>query len=64
MRLDFDFKPLLSGAPCQDFHGQEDSLYLDAVGLPRYRTVFISDLHLGTAGCQATALLEFLRNAR
>lgn len=28
---------------------------------PRYRTVFISDLHLGTAGCQAGPLLEFLK---
>jgi UDP-2,3-diacylglucosamine pyrophosphatase LpxH len=27
----------------------------------RYRTIFISDLHLGTPGCQAGALLEFLR---
>ena len=27
----------------------------------RYRAIFISDLHLGTPGCQATALLEFLR---
>jgi UDP-2,3-diacylglucosamine pyrophosphatase LpxH len=26
-----------------------------------YRTVWISDLHLGTPGCEATALLEFLR---
>ncbi|MDO8278138.1 MAG: UDP-2,3-diacylglucosamine diphosphatase [Burkholderiaceae bacterium] len=26
-----------------------------------YRTVFISDLHLGTAGCQAVALLDFLK---
>jgi UDP-2,3-diacylglucosamine pyrophosphatase LpxH len=26
-----------------------------------YRAVFISDLHLGTAGCQATALLDFLK---
>ncbi|MDC8786264.1 UDP-2,3-diacylglucosamine diphosphatase [Roseateles koreensis] len=26
-----------------------------------YRTVWISDLHLGTPGCQAAALLEFLR---
>ncbi|MFN7041811.1 MAG: UDP-2,3-diacylglucosamine diphosphatase [Acidovorax temperans] len=29
---------------------------------PRYRAVFISDLHLGTPGCQAAALLEFLRH--
>ena len=28
----------------------------------RYRTVFISDLHLGTPGCQATALLDFLKS--
>jgi UDP-2,3-diacylglucosamine pyrophosphatase LpxH len=28
---------------------------------PRYRAVFISDLHLGTPGCQARALLDFLR---
>ena len=25
------------------------------------RTIFISDLHLGTPGCQATALLDFLK---
>jgi UDP-2,3-diacylglucosamine pyrophosphatase LpxH len=28
----------------------------------RVRTVWISDLHLGTAGCQAGALLQFLRS--
>ena len=27
----------------------------------RYRTVWISDLHLGTPGCQARALLDFLK---
>jgi UDP-2,3-diacylglucosamine pyrophosphatase LpxH len=27
----------------------------------RYRAVFISDCHLGTPGCQAAALLDFLR---
>lgn len=27
----------------------------------RYRAVFISDTHLGTSGCQASALLAFLR---
>ncbi len=27
----------------------------------RYRTVFISDLHLGTRGCRADLLLDFLR---
>jgi len=28
----------------------------------RYRTLFLSDIHLGTKACQAEALLEFLRN--
>jgi UDP-2,3-diacylglucosamine pyrophosphatase LpxH len=28
----------------------------------RYRTVWISDLHLGTPGCQAQALLHFLKH--
>lgn len=28
----------------------------------RVRTVFISDVHLGTAGCQAHALLDFLKH--
>ena len=27
----------------------------------RYRTVFVSDIHLGTPGCQAGALLDFLK---
>lgn len=29
--------------------------------MAHYRTVFISDLHLGTPGCQAHALLDFLK---
>jgi UDP-2,3-diacylglucosamine pyrophosphatase LpxH len=36
-------------------HGEE-------LGKMRYRAVFISDLHLGTPGCQAEALLDFLRS--
>ena len=31
-------------------------------GTLRFRTIWISDLHLGTAGCQARLLLEFLRH--
>jgi UDP-2,3-diacylglucosamine pyrophosphatase LpxH len=35
---------------------------MDAAERPlRVRTVFISDVHLGTPGCQAEALLDFLR---
>ena len=30
-------------------------------GRHRYRSVWISDIHLGTPGCQAKALLDFLR---
>ncbi len=33
----------------------------DEGGSLRFRTVWISDLHLGTPGCQARALLDFLR---
>jgi UDP-2,3-diacylglucosamine pyrophosphatase LpxH len=28
----------------------------------RYRTVFVSDMHLGTRGCQAQLILDFLRH--
>lgn len=31
-------------------------------GRRRYRSIFISDLHLGTPGCQAEALLDFLKS--
>jgi UDP-2,3-diacylglucosamine pyrophosphatase LpxH len=33
----------------------------DRGGATRYRAVFISDLHLGTPGCQAAELLAFLK---
>lgn len=29
---------------------------------PHYRSIFISDVHLGTSACQATYLLDFLEN--
>ena len=31
-------------------------------GLQRYRTIFISDVHLGSRGCQADLLLDFIRH--
>ena len=41
----------------------EAALAADAgTALWRYRAVWISDLHLGTPGCQAEALLDFLRS--
>lgn len=41
----------------QEFDPHDD----DKSGVKRYRAVFISDLHLGTPGCQARELLSFLR---
>jgi len=41
----------------EDGAGEPD----DDAPLRRYRAVFISDIHLGTAGCQAEALLGFLK---
>lgn len=29
----------------------------------RYRSIFISDVHLGTPGCQAALLLDFLKHS-
>lgn len=34
----------------------------DSDGALRFRTIWISDLHLGTSGCQARWLLDFLRH--
>lgn len=36
--------------------------HADDTGKSHYRAVFISDLHLGTPGCQAHALLDFMRS--
>lgn len=35
---------------------------LERAGVKRYRTLFVSDLHLGTKACQADAFLDFLRS--
>jgi UDP-2,3-diacylglucosamine pyrophosphatase LpxH len=56
MRTDFkDMGPLITGlhlAGSDDHEGQTGS---------RHRAIFISDLHLGTPGCQAGALLDFIK---
>ncbi len=36
--------------------------HADAASPHRYRTIWISDIHLGSGGCQATYLLDFLRH--
>jgi UDP-2,3-diacylglucosamine pyrophosphatase LpxH len=57
MRTAFDaFGPLMA-PPAAAYATDRD----EDVGKPRYRSVFISDLHLGTPGCQAEALLDFLK---
>ena len=44
--------PLLDGSP---------DATADAPATRHYRTVFLSDIHLGTRGCQAGILLDFIR---
>ncbi len=46
----------LSRPPSVAEHDDEDA------GRKRYRTVFVSDIHLGTPGCQADQLLDFLKH--
>lgn len=58
MRTAFDaFGPLVPGFQVPPAGERDD----DAFERPRYRAVFVSDLHLGTPGCQAGPLLDFLK---
>jgi UDP-2,3-diacylglucosamine pyrophosphatase LpxH len=57
MRTAFDaFGSLVAGFDAPAADDRDDALHSR-----RYRSVFISDLHLGTAGCQAGPLLDFLK---
>jgi metallophosphoesterase superfamily enzyme len=57
MRAAFDaLGPLLTRGPEPADDRDEDGARV------RYRAVFVSDLHLGTPGCQADALLDFLKH--
>jgi len=47
------WRGIATGAPIEDDEDHD--------GARRYRAIFISDIHLGTAGCQAQALLGFLK---
>ena len=62
MRAAFDAFSSLGGAGFGTFNTDTpgDDADDDTSGR-RYRTIFISDLHLGTPGCQAESLLDFLR---
>ena len=46
--------------------GQRDGLHAQPIAeaepVMRFRTIWISDIHLGTTGCQAALLLEFLKH--
>ncbi|PIZ22804.1 MAG: UDP-2,3-diacylglucosamine hydrolase [Comamonadaceae bacterium CG_4_10_14_0_8_um_filter_57_29] len=53
-----DFSSLAFFAPGITAHGAQASA---ESAQNRYRAVFISDLHLGTPGCQAEALLAFIK---
>ena len=55
MRARFDAAGIWS-QPAEPADGHDDG-----PGRHRYRAIFISDLHLGTPGCQALALLDFLK---
>ena len=43
------------------FKDVQDFMPGESSSTKHYRAIFISDLHLGTPGCQAEALLEFLK---
>jgi UDP-2,3-diacylglucosamine pyrophosphatase LpxH len=61
MQVAFDalrtsLQSIAQAAAPSDADGYEDT------GCHRMRAVFVSDIHLGTTGCQADALLDFLKH--
>jgi UDP-2,3-diacylglucosamine pyrophosphatase LpxH len=56
------FSPANLASPSQEIASAQ--IDEEESGKTHYRTIFISDIHLGTAGCQAHALLDFLRVTR
>ena len=56
MRAEFlSMGPMASGPQPPELDEPEEGSH------PHYRAIFISDLHLGTPGCQAKALLDFIK---
>ena len=49
-------------AHAQTTFGSDDDDDDDAALRKHYRTIFISDIRLGTPGCQAAALLDFFKS--
>jgi len=62
MRSAFDDAGSWITARQSSSEGDDDADAASAAVPRHYRAVFISDLHLGTPGCQADALLAFLRS--
>ena len=60
MQRDAAFLRAWSDSPQSD-DGDDDDAPSHGAAKQRYRTLWISDLHLGTPGCQAHALLDFLK---
>ena len=60
MRTRFDGAAAMEAVVRRAQHAVVDE-HDDDGSVQHYRSIFISDLHLGTPGCQAQALLEFLR---
>jgi UDP-2,3-diacylglucosamine pyrophosphatase LpxH len=58
MRAAFDDMGPWSSSSIPDAADEQE----DELNNKRYRAIFISDLHLGTPGCQASALLDFLKS--
>ena len=59
MRATFEsVSPWLGDTPAGEAHVADD----DSSPGKRFRSIFISDLHLGTPGCQAKALLAFMKS--
>jgi UDP-2,3-diacylglucosamine pyrophosphatase LpxH len=54
--------PLFAAAALDAAAQSRDDGQDDEMGPARFRSVFISDVHLGTPGCQAAALLDFLKH--
>ncbi len=50
------------GVPLQESSSSAQDDHEDAADRPRLRAIFISDLHIGTPGFQAEALLDFLKH--
>ncbi|WP_439587365.1 UDP-2,3-diacylglucosamine diphosphatase [Hydrogenophaga sp.] len=56
------FRGVLDDGGTAPLPDEEPEPHGDGGERARYRAVFISDLHLGTAGCQAGPLLDFLKH--